>query len=124
MRIRLEPTRALRALCLLAFVAMAVQVLFLIEPEFAERIRDVMWDKSIHFLYFGTMAFLLWIGVKKRAPLAVWAVVALIGAVDEIHQAYVPGRTSDINDWLADGFGAAVALVVSTRIVSLSKDGG
>ena len=116
MTVRIEPTPALRGLCLFGFLAMTVQVWFLFEPEYAENIRNVMWDKSIHFLYFGTMAFLLWIAANKRRTLAVWAVVALVGGIDEWQQLYTPGRSADINDWLADSFGAAVVLIVSQRI--------
>ena len=109
-------TPVLRTACLIGFLAMAAQLLVLAEPNFAVRIVDATWDKGVHFLFFGTMAFLLWIATAKRWPLAVWLAVAFIGFADETLQASTPGRSADFNDWLADGFGAAAVLIVSQRI--------
>jgi len=111
---RLAP--ALRIACGVAAAAMAIQVIFLDEPRFAVAIVNATWDKAVHFTYFGTMCFFLWIACGRRWELAVWAAVLFIGAVDETHQAYVPGRSSDIKDWLADGLGAATALFFMQRM--------
>ena len=116
MSIEFPTTRALRGFCLLAAVAMIVQLFFLVEPPFADRIVQVMWDKTVHFLFFGTIAFFLWIATAKRWPLLIWVVVLLVGAIDETRQYYTPGRNADVNDWLADGFGAAAALMVAQRM--------
>jgi VanZ family protein len=118
MKLDITATPALRALCLIGFLAMTAQLLLLVEPNFAVRIVDFTWDKAIHFLYFATMSFLLWVATGKRWPLAVWFTVAFIGAADETLQAYTPGRTSDIDDWIADSLGAAAALLVAQRISS------
>ena len=123
-------TPALRTACLVAFLAMVAQLLLLAEPNFAVRIVTATWDKAIHFLFFGTLAFLLWIATAKRWPLAVWLAVAFIGFADETLQASTPGRTADFDDWLADGFGAAAVLIVSQRVFPaagkrpISKTGG
>jgi VanZ family protein len=97
---------------------MVAQLFVIPEPDFAEPVVQVMWDKTVHFLFFGTIAFFLWIATSKRWPLAVWIFVAVIGALDETHQMFVPGRDPDIRDWLADGLGAAAALIVASRIES------
>ena len=114
--IDITPTPALRAACLVGFLAMTAQLLLLAEPNFAVQIVDATWDKAVHFLFFGTMAFLLWIVTAKRWPLAVWLAVAFIGFADETLQATTPGRTADFDDWIADGFGAAAVLIVSQRV--------
>jgi VanZ family protein len=36
----------------------------------------------------------------------------LYGALDEIHQLFVPGRSCDIYDWLADVAGVILAIIV------------
>jgi VanZ family protein len=113
--LRITPTPSLRTLCFAGFLAMTIQLLLLAEPPFAEPIISTFSDKAVHFTFFGVMALLLWITADKRWPLAVWAVVALVGVIDETHQAFVPGRTADVNDWLADGFGAATALMVARK---------
>jgi VanZ family protein len=120
MKVHITATPALRALCIIGFLAMTSQLLLLAEPSFAVQIVDATWDKAIHFLYFGTMAFLLWVATGKRWPLAVWLAVAFIGAADETLQLYTPGRTSDVNDWIADSLGAAAALLVARVISPLS----
>ena len=114
--IEIEPSPALRVLCAVAVAAMAAQLLVLAEPAFAVRVVELTWDKAIHFAFFGAVAFFLWIATDKRWPLAIWATVVLIGAIDETHQQVVPGRTADLNDLLADGFGAAAALMVMKRV--------
>jgi VanZ family protein len=114
--IDIDTTPALRTACLVGFLAMTAQLLLLAEPNFAARLVALTWDKAIHFLFFGTMAFLLWIVTAKRWPLAVWLAVAFIGFADETLQASTPGRSADFYDWLADGFGAAAALIVSQRV--------
>ena len=43
---------------------------------------------------------------------AAWALLAAsaYGATDEFHQLFVPGRSCDVFDWLADTTGAALAV--------------
>ena len=79
-------------------------------------------DKIAHFGCYGVMGFLfvLWrreIGTGTVAAV-VWAAIfaALLGAVDEVHQQWIPGRSMDLLDWAADfaggmagGFCSAVA---------------
>ena len=113
--IAIRATPALRVSCAIAAAVMAIQVVFLAEPRFALAIVNATWDKFVHFTYFGTMAFFLWVAAGKRYDIAVWVIVIFVGAADETHQAYVPGRSSDIRDWLADGLGAAAALIVMQR---------
>ena len=114
--IDIPTTPVLRTVCLVGFLAMTAQLLLLAEPDFAVRIVGATWDKGVHFLFFGAMAFLLWVATAKRWPLVVWLAVAFIGFADETLQASTPGRTADFNDWLADGFGAAAVLIVSQRV--------
>ena len=71
-------------------------------------------DKLIHFLLFGVEAFLLdraidWKGRSGFAwsrVLAIVGTMALWGALDEAHQAWIPGRTMDSADLAADVAGA------------------
>ena len=113
--IAIRATPALRVSCAIAAAVMAIQVVFLAEPHFAAAIVNATWDKAVHFTYFGTMCFFLWIACGRRWELAVWAAILFIGAADETHQAFVPGRDPDIRDWLADGLGAATALILMQR---------
>jgi hypothetical protein len=41
-------------------------------------------------------------------------IVSAYGATDEWHQSFVPGRAMDVQDWIADTIGAAIAVVLYT----------
>ena len=112
----LRPTRWLRILCGIAAIAMIAQLLFLAEPPFAERLVEATWDKGVHIAAFGALAFLMWVAGDGRWPMLVFALAVVVGAADEAHQIYTPGRTADINDFLADGFGAAAAMILAQAI--------
>ncbi len=73
-----------------------------------------------HLSVYAVLGALVWwalggIGVDgwRRAVLAI-AVAALYGVTDEWHQSFVPGRTPDPRDLLADTTGATVAVLVVT----------
>lgn len=74
-------------------------------PEF------VSSDKIAHFFVYGLLATLLCrLGNGWRG--AAWALLAVsaFGATDEWHQSFVPGRSSEVADWVADTVGAALAV--------------
>ncbi|HEX3098053.1 MAG TPA: VanZ family protein [Usitatibacter sp.] len=118
MRAPLAVPPAVRALCFVLVAAAAIQLLFLDEPAFAERIVEATWDKAVHATVYGGMAFLLWIGFAGRRAALIWAAVALVGALDETHQIFVPGRDPDLHDFYADGLGAAAVLIFLQAVVS------
>jgi VanZ family protein len=90
---------------------------FPIQMDFS---RIPLRDKSVHFVEYGTLSVLLTHALRttapQRHPVFVWAAAVLItlvwGAIDEIHQAFVPGRYSDVGDLVADGCGAAFGALV------------
>jgi len=77
-------------------------------------------DKSVHFVEYGTLGALLGHAMRATYPrwhaVSVWLLAALAttlwGAIDEIHQAYVPGRNSDVGDLIADAAGAVVGAAI------------
>ena len=68
------------------------------------------WDKLYHAGNFGVLAALLHLATG-RAWLAV-LLASIYGVSDEVHQAFVPGRSADAADWLADTAGALVAVLL------------
>ena len=68
------------------------------------------WDKFYHAGNFGVLAGLLYLA-SGRAWLAI-LLASVYGASDELHQAYVPGRSSDVLDWLADTAGATISVLL------------
>jgi VanZ family protein len=51
-------------------------------------------------------------GVTWPRAAATLGIAALYGASDEFHQSFVPGRTPDVHDVLADCIGAAAAVTL------------
>ena len=113
MKLAFRASPAMRCLCGFAAIAMVIQVWFITPPGYAPQLEQLLWDKTIHFCYFGTMAFLFWVAAGQRGPLWMWILVSFIGGVDEILQAYTPGRDSDIHDWFADTLGSGLAMLIS-----------
>lgn len=74
-------------------------------------------DKVAHFGFYGAAGFLfvLWrMESGKSAGVAVLCAVffaALLGAVDEFHQQWVPGRSMEFFDWVADVAGGSTGAV-------------
>jgi VanZ family protein len=77
-------------------------------------------DKGVHFVEYGTLAVLLAHALRASAPTRrlLWqlglsiAFATLWGLIDEIHQAFVPGRVADAQDLLADALGAMLGACV------------
>lgn len=86
-------------------------------------------DKAAHFLFYGVMGFLCAMWRREsgasvgRAILEAMLFVAATGALDEVHQRWIPGRSMDVLDWLADvtggGTGAGLSVVLPHLFPSL-----
>jgi VanZ family protein len=70
-------------------------------------------DKFAHFAVYGLLATLV-CRLSHGWQMAFWSllVVSGYGASDEWHQSFVPGRSSDVRDWIADTAGAAIAIAL------------
>jgi VanZ family protein len=105
---------------LAAWVALTLTLTSIPNPEFGLSFPGA--DKVAHFGFYGVAGFLfvLWRRETGRGAAAavVWAAIfaALLGAVDEFHQQWIPGRSMEFLDWVTDvaggtagGFCSAVA---------------
>ena len=79
-------------------------------PEFTHWIPS--FDKLAHFSVYGLLGTLTVraLGRGRWTPWLAIAAVSLFGASDEWHQSFVPGRASEVKDWVADTLGAALAV--------------
>jgi len=76
-------------------------------------------DKLYHATAYALLGGLLLLSLKPKSDgysnrqvfLSV-LIASLYGISDEIHQSFVPGRTADPADWLADTSGALIAGVL------------
>jgi hypothetical protein len=66
------------------------------------------WDKLAHLLAFGGLAVLLELALRPPVWLLL-GVPMLVSAADEFHQAFLPGRNSGVDDWMAGAIGAVLA---------------
>jgi VanZ family protein len=109
--VRPAATTAARVLCLIAAAAILLQLFTPgLRPAAASLIVEP-WDKVAHFVVYATLAGSLWIATGARAPLLVIAATIAVGALDELHQIGIPGRSADALDFLADT--CAVAAMVA-----------
>ena len=105
------PSPSRRGICLVLAAAMVGLLFYLGGKPMAVGLFPEPLDKLAHLVFFATIAALLWIGAGGRLPLLIIALVAGIGILDEWHQAYLPGRSADLMDFLTDV--AAATLMVS-----------
>lgn len=70
-------------------------------------------DKLVHAGIYALLAALWRLGLAAQDRMGSWSFAAatLFGALDEVHQGGVPGRSSDPWDLLADAVGAALAVL-------------
>ncbi len=74
------------------------------------------WDKLVHLLVFGSIGVLAALSAPMLPVAAIPPIVAAIGALDEFHQAFLPGRHAGLDDWLADIIGGMLALLIVARL--------
>ena len=77
------------------------------------------FDKVIHAVVFALFALLVFLalrhqqrfpGLARHSYSITILIVILYGAVDEFHQRFVAGRSSDLFDLIADALGACVVV--------------
>jgi len=85
------------------------------------------FDKVVHAGVFGLLAalgYLSFINLNpkstfSRSPYLWSAIVCIIyGASDEIHQYFVPNRSSEVQDWFADVVGVLIMLLIIKYFLS------
>ena len=89
-------------------------------------------DKIEHFGAYGLLSVFLYLKLffqnkyelLKRFPaLFTIFIASFYGFLDEIHQLFVPGRSAELLDWLADFVGSVIAvLIVKFLLAKLQKN--
>ena len=81
-------------------------------------------DKGAHFIEYGVLAGLFAYAISRTWPqlnglrTVVFSVLLASGwgYIDELHQAFVPGRNSDARDWIADTLGAIAGVTIAALL--------
>jgi len=128
-----RPSGASRALVLWGPVALYALAIF-VESSISHvpAFPSGFTDKDGHALLYAGLAVLVlraasgarWDGLTFRAAGAAVAFAAIYGITDEFHQSFVPGRTADVNDWVADCTGAATGVAVVWLIARVVRKWG
>lgn len=77
-------------------------------------------DKLVHFVCFGGLCFWVSFACCTKNFSKVWIpvlIVSLYGIIDEIHQSFVPGRSTSVFDWMADTAGAFLGACVFLFVI-------
>lgn len=77
-------------------------------------------DKVAHLLMYGVLGVLLggaWQSARGRpAAAVVLAAALLVGALDEINQSRIAGRSAELADWIMDAVGILAGFTLRLRL--------
>jgi VanZ family protein len=91
-------------------------------PYFSPPSIGITWqDKLEHFTAYAMFGAAITYGNirsgKRRQLLMAVILCSVFGVLDEIHQHWIPGRSTDVYDWVADTLGA----LTGAAIIMLSQ---
>jgi VanZ family protein len=90
-------------------------------------------DKVVHTVLFGILCFLAWRAfffqplfprVREKAMTLAFVFSCLYGISDELHQLFVPGRSADVYDAIADAAGALIVITILWLRAEQKKQSG
>jgi VanZ family protein len=108
---------------LAGWVALTFTLTSIPNPEFGLSFPGA--DKLVHLAFYGVMGFLFALWRRETgtggAAAVVWAAIfaALLGAVDEFHQQWIPGRSMEFFDWVFDFTGGTAGGICSAVAASM-----
>jgi VanZ family protein len=90
-------------------------------PQAAVPLQTSGIDKILHFTIYTVFAYLLSRQIAEdttpsRAALGAVVIAVAFAAADEWHQRFIPGRSTEFADWLADCAGAFVGALAFVAI--------
>ncbi len=79
-------------------------------------------DKVLHFSIYTVFSYLLTrqiseITTRWRAAGIAVVFAMVFGALDEWHQRFIPGRSTELADWQADSIGAVAGALVCMALL-------
>ena len=108
----------IRWLCALAWTILTLALMLAPAVRLPATFLGDLTDKVAHFVTFCLLAA-LWYGVliryypRQHALGMTIGMVLIFGAFTELMQGVVPGRSTDLLDFLANGFGTCAGTAVS-----------
>jgi VanZ family protein len=101
-------------------VYMAAIFHFSSESQPLPMLTEHVWDKLLHTVEYVGLAILVFRaldgeGLRSwRAAILTVVFVSAYGASDEWHQAFVPMRQSDVQDWMTDTLAGAIGAAAAS----------
>src|SRR5262249_1673509 len=81
------------------------------------------YDKVLHALVYSVLGALFLLALRQASSLTTPRLVLAAGLfalgyglTDEFHQLFVPGRSADLYDALADGIGGVLGATIATKL--------
>jgi VanZ family protein len=101
----------------IAFLLLCLVIAYLALSPGQPHSASLGWDKLNHACAFAAMAFAAMLGFRNRLHYRRYVALGLVayGAAIEIAQRFVPGRSCEWGDLLADSVGIAVGMLLATR---------
>jgi len=92
-------------------------------------IKFNIWDKAQHCFFYVLYGISLLLhfysteSIKKEKFIYTYTLIigSLFGASDEFHQHFIPGRSVEIEDWIADVIGVVISLLFAKVIGKFVK---
>ncbi len=117
---RQKKTGLILIACAVLYFVGFISVLSHLRADIISQIGVSVWDKLAHFAAFLPIGFFLGAGLRrspfcwsfKKSLVVGVVVIALFGAIDELHQSLVPSRDSSVWDVVADILGGWAGLVI------------
>jgi VanZ family protein len=130
--VRLRSLRSrltLRRLSLWLPVVMYAAAIFFVSSMPHPPMPGGISDKSGHGATYCGLALVVlralagaeWAGVTAGTSLAAAALTTAFGGSDELHQLFVPGRSADVHDLVADATGAAAGVIAAWLAAALIR---
>jgi len=92
--------------------AVIIFVLSSIPGQSMPRVEILRYDKVVHAIVYSVLGGLFFLALRQTSSLTVGRLIVLAaafafiyGVTDEVHQLFVPGRSAEVYDALADGIG-------------------
>ena len=92
------------------FAASSVSDTSAVPPAFSDKILHIGSYAALGVTVFRGFAGARFAAMTRGRALATVLFCILYGVSDEFHQSFVPGRTPDVRDLVADGAGAALGV--------------
>jgi VanZ family protein len=91
-------------------------------PQEAVPVQTSKIDKILHFSIYAVFSFLLTrqisdITARWRAAAIAVVFVMAFGALDEWHQRFIPGRSTELADWQADSAGGVAGALACMALL-------